>query len=112
MIAGRLAESDPGLSILVIEGGQDNRGKQNIEHPAFFLDHLQPTSKNTLFYKGNKSEKLGGREAIVPSGGVLGGGSSINFMMYTRAQRSDFDSWKTPGWSADELLPYMKKVSF
>merc|ERR1712000_51958 len=66
-LAGRLAESDPGLSILVIEGGQDNRGKQNIEHPAFFLDHLQPTSKNTLFYKGNKSEKLGGREAIVPS---------------------------------------------
>lgn len=84
---------------------------QNIEHPAFFLDHQLPTSKTTLFYKGNKSAKLADREVYVPSGGCLGGGSSINFMMYTRAQRSDFDSWKTPGWSADELLPYMRKVS-
>lgn len=32
-------------------------------------------------------------------------------MMYTRAQRSDFDSWNAKGWSADEMLPLMKKVS-
>ncbi|KAM0533422.1 hypothetical protein ACHAPP_005995 [Verticillium nonalfalfae] len=108
---GRLAEADPKLSILVIEGGQDNRGVSNIENPAFFLDHLLPTSKTAIFYKGNKSEQCAGREVIVPSGGVLGGGSSINFMMYTRAQRSDFDSWKSPGWSADEILPFLKKVT-
>lgn len=30
-------------------------------------------------------------------------------MLYTRAQRSDFDSWKTPGWSAKELLPFLNK---
>jgi choline dehydrogenase-like flavoprotein len=107
-----LAEADPELSILVIEGGPDNRGVQNIENPVFFLDHLLPTSKTTIFYKGNKSEHCAGREIVVPSGGVLGGGSSINFMMYTRAQRSDFDSWNTPGWAADDLLPYMKKVYF
>jgi alcohol oxidase len=46
----------------------------------------------------------------VPCGGTLGGGSSINFMMYTRAQRSDFDSWNTPGWSAQEMWPYLKKL--
>ena len=34
----------------------------------------------------------------------------MNWMVYTRAQRSDFDSWKTPGWSADEMLPFLKKV--
>jgi alcohol oxidase len=110
VIAGRLAEADRSLSILVIEGGQDNRGMQNVENPVFFLDHLAPTSKTTIFYKANKSEACGGRECIVPSGGVLGGGSSINFMMYTRAQRSDLDSWRTPGWSANELVPFMKKI--
>lgn len=31
--------------------------------------------------------------------------------VYTRAQRSDFDSWNSPGWSADELYPFLKKVS-
>ncbi|KAJ4176495.1 hypothetical protein NW755_014379 [Fusarium falciforme] len=110
VVAGRLAEADPSLSILVIERGQDNRGVQNIENPVFFLDHLLPTSKTVIFYQGNKADQLAGREVIVPSGGTLGGGSSINFMMYTRAQRSDLDSWKTPGWSADELLPFMKKL--
>jgi alcohol oxidase len=41
---------------------------------------------------------------------MLGGGSSINFMMYTRAQGVDFDDWETKGWSADDLLPLMKRV--
>ncbi|KAF4468221.1 alcohol oxidase [Fusarium albosuccineum] len=110
VIAGRLAEADPKLSILLIEGGPDNRGVQNIEHPVFFLDHLLPTSKTTLFYKGNKAEQLAGREPVVACGGTLGGGSSINFMMYTRGQRSDFDAWNTPGWSADELIPFLRKI--
>jgi len=32
--------------------------------------------------------------------------------VYTRGQRSDYDSWKTKGWSADDMLPFMKKVTF
>lgn len=31
-------------------------------------------------------------------------------MMYARAQRSDFDDWNTPGWSAEDMIPYLKKV--
>lgn len=96
--------------MLVIECGPDNRGVETIENPVFYLDHLVPTSPYTHFYKANKAEQLAGRECIVPAGGVLGGGSSINFMMYTRAQRHDLDSFNTPGWNSKELLPYMKKV--
>lgn len=61
-------------------------------------------------YTGKKSDHLGGRELPVICGRVLGGGSSINTMMYARGQESDYDAWKTPGWSAKELLPYFKKV--
>lgn len=110
IIAARLAEASPELAILVIEGGPNNLNEPSVVNPAFFLQHLLPTSKTAIFYKGNKSERLAGREPIVPSGGMLGGGSSINFMMYTRAQRPDFDSWQTPGWSADELYPFLNKV--
>ncbi|KAK6065625.1 GMC oxidoreductase [Seiridium cupressi] len=110
IIAARLAEADPKLAILMIEGGPNNLNDPSVVNPAFFLQHLLPTSKTALFYKGNKSEKLAGREPIVPSGGMLGGGSSINFMMYTRAQGVDFDSWQTPGWSAGEILPFLKKL--
>lgn len=111
IIAGRLAEADPNLSILVIEGGANNKDVASIKYPVFYLQNLLPTTKTALFYKGNKSEKLADREPIVPCGGALGGGSSINFMMYTRAQRSDFESWKTEGWSADEMFSYLNKVS-
>jgi alcohol oxidase len=69
-----------------------------------------PTSNVTLFYESNAEKQLSNRSLVVPSGGTLGGGSSINLMMYSRAQRSDFDSWKVPGWSADDMIPYLRKV--
>ena len=43
-------------------------------------------------------------------GGILGGGSSINFMMYTRAQGIDYDQWETPGWTAEDMLPLCNKL--
>lgn len=112
VVASRLSDADPTLSILVIEGGPDNHNDPSVVHPVLFLSHLMSTSKKTLFYKGAKEAQLGDREVVVPSGGVLGGGSSINMMTYSRAQRDDFNSWDTPGWSADDMLPYLKKVIY
>lgn len=62
------------------------------------------------FHVGPKSPFLGDRSAVVPTARILGGGSSVNMLMYSRGQRSDFDSWAAPGWSTDELLSFMKKV--
>lgn len=35
---------------------------------------------------------------------------SNNLHRYTRAQKADFDSWKTEGWSSDEIMPYLKSL--
>lgn len=94
----------------MIEGGPNN-DMPIIERPASFLAHLSPESKTNRFYLTKKSPEVADRSLILPTGSVLGGGSSTNFMMYSRAQRSDWDSWNTPGWSADEMLPFLKKVS-
>lgn len=110
VIAGRIAEAQPDLSILVIEGGSDNKGAPHVENPLFFLQNLLPATKSALFYKANKSKHLADREVIVPAGGILGGGSSINFMMYTRAQGIDFDSWNTDGWRAKDMVPFLNKM--
>ena len=110
IIGGRLARADPSLSILIIEGGKNNLNDPTITNPALYLSHLAPDSKTALFYKAEPSEHLNGREAIVPMGGCLGGGSSINFMMYTRAQAVDYDSWNTEGWDTKSLMPYLRKV--
>ncbi|KAI0971999.1 alcohol oxidase-like protein [Xylaria arbuscula] len=110
VVASRLADADPCLSILIIEGGSDNFNNPTIVNPLFLFLHLLPTSKTTMFYKGVPEQQLANRELVVPSGEILGGGSSINMLTYSRAQRSDFSSWQTPGWSADEMLPYLKKL--
>lgn len=46
----------------------------------------------------------------MPAGGCLGGGSSINFLVYVRPQEIDFDDWKTEGWSGKEMISFFKKV--
>ncbi|KAI1378542.1 putative alcohol oxidase [Hypoxylon crocopeplum] len=109
VVAARMADADPNLSILLIEGGSNNQ-MPSIEYPALFLAHLAPESKTNIFYATKKSPEVADRVLILPSGGVLGGGSSTNMMMYSRAQRSDWDSWNTPGWSADDMLPYLRKL--
>ncbi|KAM7187200.1 GMC oxidoreductase domain containing protein [Rhypophila sp. PSN 637] len=110
IIAARLAEAAPALSILVIEGGANNEGNPLIKHPAFLLAGMVPESKTNMFVQGLPEEQLGGRAQLVPTGGILGGGSSTNFMMYSRASRSDYDGWNTPGWSTDELMPLINKI--
>ena len=84
--AGRLAKADPKLSILLVEGGKNNLNDPTVVNPAMYLAHLAPDSQTALFYKANQEKQLNDREAIVPCGGILGGGSSINFMMYTRGK--------------------------
>ena len=46
------------------------------------------------------------------AGRVLGGGSTINGMMYVRGDQEDFDTWSArgnAGWSWREVLHYFKK---
>ncbi|KAL2261662.1 hypothetical protein VTK26DRAFT_3654 [Humicola hyalothermophila] len=94
----------------MVEGGRNNAGMPTITHPAYFLSHLAPGSTTNLFHKTNKSAAVGSRKLTLPAGGVLGGGSSTNFLMYSRAQKSDLDAWGVPGWSSAEMLPYLKKL--
>ncbi|KAI0378206.1 putative alcohol oxidase [Hypomontagnella monticulosa] len=109
IIASRLSDADPSLSILIVESGTNNYELPTVVHPGFWFSHLAPDNKYTRFFQGPKSKELADRKATVPTGHILGGGSSMNMSLYSRAQRSDYDAWKVPGWSADDLLPYMKK---
>ncbi|KAI1437343.1 GMC oxidoreductase [Xylaria sp. CBS 124048] len=110
VVATRLTVADPSLSILVIEQGPDNYNEPMITTPGMLFNNFLPGSRFAQIHRAGKSEHIAGRELIVPSGSVLGGGSSINFMVYTRGQRDDFDAWDATGWSADELFPFIKKL--
>jgi choline dehydrogenase len=50
---------------------------------------------------------------VWPAGKVLGGGSSINAMFWSRGNRADYDAWAAAGcdgWSWDDVLPYFKRA--
>lgn len=47
-----------------------------------------------------------------PRGKVLGGTSVLNYMLYVRGNKRDYNSWAdagNTGWSYDDVLPYFIK---
>ncbi|CAL1701917.1 unnamed protein product [Somion occarium] len=113
VVAGRLAYADPNLQVMLIEGGANNRDDPWVYRPGIFVRNMQKDGVNdkaTFYTDSMESSYLRGRRSIVPCANILGGGSSINFQMYTRASASDWDDFKTEGWTCKDLLPLMKRL--
>ena len=113
VVASRLAENT-NLSVLLIEaGGEDDA--QSIYVPALFflsaytdLNWKYPLEKPKYAH----TRRVPGSEQTLSAGRVLGGGSSINYLQYTRGSRHDFDGWAEmgcTGWSYKDVLPYFLK---
>ena len=107
-LAARLSE-DPDVSVLLLEAGGSDRHPY-IHAPAGFAK-LTGTS-HTWGYSTAPQREIGGREMWYPQGRVLGGGSSINAMIYARGNPGDYDGWAEagrPGWAYADVLPYFKR---
>lgn len=113
VVAGRLAYADPTLKVMLIEGGANNRDDPWVYRPGIYVKNMQRdgiNDKATFYTDTQPSPYLRGRQSIVPCANILGGGSSINFQMYTRASASDWDDFNAEGWTAKDLLPLMKRL--
>jgi len=109
VLANRLSE-DPNCRVLLLEaGGEDDAAA--IRTPALFSqlqDSPYDWSDRTL-----PQPHMQGRRIYIPQGKVLGGSSSINYMIYIRGNRADYDHWASlgnTGWSYDDVLPYFIKA--
>jgi choline dehydrogenase-like flavoprotein len=76
-----------------------------------FLAHMDPSSKFMKGAESEKSDQVAGRSLAIAHGNVLGGGSTVNMMTYSRPYRFDFETWEVPGWSSEDVIPYFRKVS-
>jgi choline dehydrogenase-like flavoprotein len=96
---------------LLIEGGQKDTDRY-IHIPATFFKVLEK-GRDVNFYTSEPDSGLKGRPNIVPQGNVIGGGSSLNAMIYIRGQKQDYDTWSQMGcrsWSYDKVLPVFRDL--
>ena len=110
LVAGKLAEA--GARVLVLEAGGSDRNPL-IQMPAGFVK-LLGVEKYMWFYQSTVQQRLKGRQPVVPTGRVVGGGSSVNAMVYIRGQAGDYAPWveatEDPGWGWPELLKRFKAM--
>jgi choline dehydrogenase len=100
--------SASGAQVLVVESGGADEG-QTIANPSIWfynvggpLDYQQPVVP---------SARLSHRAFNMALGRVLGGGSSINAMVWTRGMQRDYDGWAAggaKGWAFADVLPIFK----
>ncbi|MBI4780805.1 MAG: GMC family oxidoreductase N-terminal domain-containing protein [Oscillatoriophycideae cyanobacterium NC_groundwater_1537_Pr4_S-0.65um_50_18] len=116
VVANRLTE-DRGATVLLLEAGNSDT-KPEIYIPSEFMSLLGSDvdwayfSEPEPYLNDRGAPPLAGRKMFCPRGKVLGGSSSINFMMYVRGNPRDYDHWYSlgnPGWSYQDVLPYFKK---
>jgi choline dehydrogenase-like flavoprotein len=110
VLANRLTEN-PAHKVLLIESGRRD-SDPFIHIPATFFKVLGK-GIDIHGYASEPEKGLNGRPQIVPQGNVIGGGSSINAMIYVRGHRNDYDTWSQmgcQGWSYEDVLPVFRSL--
>lgn len=109
VLANRLS-ADPANSVVLLEAGGSADGFMN-RMPAGGMKMI--FGANDWAHLTEPDPSLNGRRVPWNAGRLLGGGSSINGMIYIRGDRADYDQWAgelgCTGWSWDEVLPYFRK---
>jgi choline dehydrogenase len=110
VVARRLAEN-PEVSVLLIEAGSTD------DLPAI-MDPLQwrtlRGSDQEWGFHARANPNLNGRSIPMAMGKVLGGGSSINVMAWSRGHRQDWDDFAAiagdPAWNYHSVLDIYRRV--
>lgn len=110
IVAARLSEK-PGVRVCLLEAGPADK-HPFLHIPAGFIKVIFDPNF-TWGYETEPGPAIDGRKLPVIQGKVLGGGGSINGMVWVRGQREDYDGWAqegNPGWSFDDILPHYLKI--
>lgn len=110
VMASRLSEN-PAHRVLLIESGHKDTHPW-IHIPSTFFKVIEK-GRDIVAYVGEPSEQVNGRPSIVIQGHVIGGGSSVNAMLYVRGHANDYNQWAqlgNRGWSYADVLPAFRDL--
>lgn len=106
VVAARLA-ANPQVQILLIEAGGDD------DVPAVMTPAAWPTnlgSERDWGFTAQPNPHLNGRAIPLNMGKVMGGGSSINVMVWARGHKNDWEHFAAeagdPAWGYDSILQH------
>jgi choline dehydrogenase len=107
VVARRLV--DAGATVLLVEaGGPAESG--SLVNPTRWVENFG--SRFDWAYRYEPSPHVENRSIPLALGKVLGGGGSVNGLIWARGNRADYDGWAeagNPGWDFRSVLPLFKK---
>jgi choline dehydrogenase len=110
VVARRLAEN-PDISVLLLEAGGDDDLPSVMEAGQW---PLNLGSDRDWGFQSQPIPGLNGRSISMSMGKVLGGGSSINVMVWARGHKNDWDFFAAeagdPAWSYESVLNIYRRI--
>jgi choline dehydrogenase len=110
VVARRLAEN-PAVSVLLLEAGGSHDVPSVMEANQW---PLNLRSERNWGFSGTKNPHLNGRAMPLPMGKVLGGGSSINLMVWSHGHKNDWDFFADEvtdtAWNYESVLSIYRRI--
>src|ERR1700732_4483407 len=110
VVARRLAEN-PDVSVLLLEAGGTDDVPSVIEAGQW---HTNLGSDRDWAFQAQPNPSLNGRSIPENMGKVLGGGSSINAMVWAHGHKNDWDYFASeagdPAWSYESVLNIYRRI--
>jgi choline dehydrogenase len=110
VIARRLAEN-PNVSVLLLEAGGEDDLPEVMKADQW---PLNLGSERDWSFRAEPSRNVNGRSVPLSMGKVLGGGSSINVMAWSRGHKNDWDFFASeagdPAWSYASVLAIYRRI--
>jgi choline dehydrogenase len=114
VVASRLAERNPNITVALIEAG--DRATELEASMPIAAGKLQHTKRDWAYKcepSQNAAKGLVNQQVSWPAGKGLGGTSEITYMAYVRGSQKDYDLWENEygakGWSWKDTLPLFIK---
>ncbi|KAF6204266.1 hypothetical protein GE061_002606 [Apolygus lucorum] len=111
VVASRLSEINQ-WNVLLLEAGGDENIISDIPLAAPVLQLSKLDWKYRPEAQKTSCQAMNDERCLWPRGKVLGGSSVLNYMLYVRGNKKDYDRWESVGnygWGYEEVLKYFKK---